>query len=189
MCSPQILAFPSSHSDLLEAARPFVRAVARGLLSGAEDVEDAVQETILRAYVYREQLKSPGAHRAWLREITRSVCLNLRRRERSRLSLVALDVEEEEWRPVVARGADAVTEPVLSADSAREIRRLVSALPPLYGEPLLLLLCEGLPYQAIAERLELPLGTVKVRLHRGRKLLLSGSSGRSLRSLFEGVAA
>jgi RNA polymerase sigma-70 factor, ECF subfamily len=189
MCSPQLVAFPPSPSEVLEAARPFVRAVARSFLSGAEDVEDAVQETILRAYLYREQLKSPAAHRAWLREITRSVCLNLRRRERSRFCLVTLDIEEEEWRPAAARGADAVTEPVVSADSAREIRRLVSALPALYGEPLALLLCEGLSYQAIAERLGLPLGTVKVRLHRGRKLLLSGSSGRSLRSLFEGVAA
>ncbi len=187
MCIGSLHPAPAVDLDLLEEARPFVRSVARGYLSASDDVEDAVQETILRAYIYREQLKSPAALRAWLREITRSVCLNLRRRERSRLPLVPFDVEAEPAGG--SRERDAVTERILAAESIRETRRLVSALPALYARPLELLLCEGCSYQAIAARLELPLGTVKVRLHRARRMLLAGSSGRSLRLLFEGQAA
>ncbi|MBD3175397.1 MAG: sigma-70 family RNA polymerase sigma factor, partial [Armatimonadia bacterium] len=113
---------------------------------------------------------------AWMRKVTRSVCCNMLRERRLTVvdpAMAALAGDER---------AD-VEEEVVGDMIRRELAQVLRELPGLYCEPLTLFLVHGLSYQAIADRLGAPLGTVKGRIHRGRRLLLQGDQGRLLEEL------
>lgn len=171
----------------LDEARPFVRAVARGYLASREDVEDAVQEVVLRAYRAEPTLRCPNALRAWLREITRNVCLNMRRSDGRRRERIA---EEPEYSPLDTAVADGAVEcAVLEAWTRREVARAVRQLPDRYADPLLLVACQGLSCRDAADRLGVPVGTLKVRVHRARRMLATRACGVALAEILESAAA
>lgn len=139
-------------------------AASYRLTRSVQDAEDLVQETCLRAYRAFEQY-APGTDiRAWLFTILyRTRTDNLRRAGR-RLATVSLTFE-----PAGRR----VEAPFTSEDLARALQRL----PESYRAAVLLRDVEGFSYQDIAGALQVPIGTVMSRLHRGRALLRRALDG------------
>lgn len=172
----------------LESARPLVRAIAASILGPTEDIEDVVQEVLIRAHARLGDLRSPAGFLPWIREVARTVTLNWRRR-----SLRAPMLFADPWTDGAAPGEigerSAVEAAAVQADTRHRLRSLLAALPPIYAEPLDLFVLRGLSYEAIAQRLGLPVGTVKGRLHRARRLLLEGPSGAAVRALLDGAPA
>ncbi|NKB67176.1 MAG: sigma-70 family RNA polymerase sigma factor [Candidatus Latescibacteria bacterium] len=131
-------------------------------MGNREDAEDITQEVLLRLWRHRAPSDAEGAA-AWLTRVARNACLDALRRRHS-------------YRAVVS-GQD--PEPVLqntrAGDEKIELRlRLEAALTRLdspYREIIILREIQGLPYSDISRSLELPLNTVKVYLHRGRRRL------------------
>jgi RNA polymerase sigma-70 factor (ECF subfamily) len=160
----------------IELTRPHATAVARSILGSCDEVEDVVQEALLRAYTRLDTLRDRANIIGWISKVTRTVCFNMLRDRRPSVvdpGVAALAGDE----------GGSVEEAVVGEMIRCELVQVLGELPGLYCEPLTLFLVHGLSYQAIADRLGAPLGTVKGRIHRGRRLLLQGDQGRLLEEL------
>jgi len=163
-----------------EEALPHMDAVFRFALrlTGAQDqAEDLVQETFLRAYRSWEKY-TPGTRcKSWLFTICRNVFLRQRERGQRHDEIVSENVDRsagpyETVNPVWARAAKADPEGDFFNSIVDEVvLERISELPEDYGTAVVLSDMEGLSYQEIAEVMGVPVGTVKSRLFRGRRIL------------------
>ena len=161
-----------------DAAMPFLDSLyntAFRMARNAEDAEDLVQETYLKAYRSFDQF-TPGTNlKAWLFKILKNTFINDYRRKQTQPPESDFAAIEENFESHIAPGSapggktpeDLALENVLDED----VQRAVDALPPDYRMVLLLADIEGFSYKEIADILEIPVGTVMSRLYRGRKLL------------------
>lgn len=145
--------------------------MARRLSRSAEDAEDLVQETYLKAFkgFATFEPRSFGI-RPWLLRILHNTFLNRAKREQ-RAPRTA-DLEQAEQTSVTGSGGTGG--PVVEIDLEQvddEIRRALLELTPEYRSVVLLWATMEFGYQDMAEILELPVGTVMSRLHRARRQL------------------
>jgi RNA polymerase sigma-70 factor, ECF subfamily len=134
------------------------------MLRNREDAEEAVQEAMIRAWRAREDFRVPAARTAWLLQITRREAFRVAER-RSRLrERERLHPEEQEPPPTPSSELDGV-ESRVSFDQA------LGLLQPHDRDLVRLRYAEDLTQEQVAARLDLPEGTVKVRLHRARERL------------------
>lgn len=132
------------------AATPHLRAYFLRQGVSPTETDDLLQETFLRAWRQREVVARAVSVRAYLFGIARHLGLDARRRARRSEPLVD----------------DFPAQPVVVADERLElIRAAIGELPATHREPLLLKLQQELTYSEIAEVLELPVGTIRSRLH------------------------
>jgi RNA polymerase sigma-70 factor, ECF subfamily len=134
-----------------------------------EDAEDVLIEALLKAYRHLDQLRESAAFRAWLAQIAKRVCWQLKERE-ALLPLLQLSELEEEGREIPG------TEPGAEAQLARrEMKQIlaegINALPPLYRAVYQLRDVEDLPGEEVATRLSISQAAMKSRLHRARDLM------------------
>ena len=151
------------------------RTALRMTRSEAE-AEDLVQETYIRAFRFRHQF-TPGTNlKAWLFRILTNTFINQYRRKAARPDTTELDDVEESilyrhMRDVSPGSASPNPEAELIDNTlSSEVKDALEALPEKFRTTLLLDV-EGFSYKEIAEVLDIPIGTVMSRLHRGRKFL------------------
>jgi RNA polymerase sigma-70 factor, ECF subfamily len=140
------------------------------------EAEDLVQETYIRAFRFRQQF-TPGTNlKAWLFRILTNTFINQYRRKAARPETTELDDVEESilyrhMRDVSPGSASPDPEAELIDNTlSSEVKDALEALPEKFRTTLLLDV-EGFSYKEIAEVLDIPIGTVMSRLHRGRKFL------------------
>jgi RNA polymerase sigma-70 factor, ECF subfamily len=140
------------------------------------EAEDLVQETYIRAFRFRHQF-TPGTNlKAWLFRILTNTFINQYRRKAARPDTTELDDVEESilyrhMRDVSPGSASPDPEAELIDNTlSSEVTDALEALPEKFRTTLLLDV-EGFSYKEIAEVLDIPIGTVMSRLHRGRKFL------------------
>jgi RNA polymerase sigma-70 factor (ECF subfamily) len=142
------------------------------LLRQRELAEDVAQEAFFTAYAKLDTCKDPALFYVWLMRIARNRAFNVLRR--GRLDVVPLTpasgdtIEVPDERSIGEGSAEGQLE---AREVAAELEKRVMGLPPKYRATVLLRHTEGRSYQEIAEILEIPMGTVKFRLHRAYKLL------------------
>ncbi len=167
--------------DFEAAAMPFVDSLyntAYRMTRNAEDAEDLVQETYLKAYKYYDKFSEGTNFKAWLFKILKNTFINsYRRRQQQPPQSDFAEIEDsfenqvsDEVRRRVKSPEQELLEDVLDED----VQRALDALPTDYRIAVVLADLEGFSYKEIAEILELPVGTVMSRLYRGRKLLEKG---------------
>ena len=139
--------------------RPAYR-LAGYLLGSSDETEDAVQEAILRAWRSWPSLRDEDRFAAWFEQIVANVCRD-RSQRRSRLRALPLDDEMS----VFAR------DPFRTALDRDEVGRALQTLPAEQQVVIVLRFWRDLPLEEIANRLALPLGTVKSRLHYGLRAM------------------
>ena len=143
----------------------FLYNVAYRLTGNDADAQDLVQDVLLRVrrglVTYR-----PGSLEGWLSRITTNAFLDdVRRRRRRPVDRLPDDPD----RVLVA--TDDVEETVGAADLSADVERALAALAPDFRTAVVLCDVVGLSYDEIAEALDIPLGTVRSRIHRGRAAL------------------
>src|SRR5947208_1454341 len=138
------------------------------------EAEDLVQETYIRAFRFREQF-TPGTNlKAWLFRILTNTFINQYHRKAARPETTELDDVEESilyrhMRDVSPGSSSPDPEAELIDNTlSSEVKEALEALPEKFRTTLLLDV-EGFSYKEIAEMLDIPIGTVMSRLHRGRK--------------------
>lgn len=141
---------------------PRLRRYALGLADSPAAADDLVQDTLERAIRKRHLWKRHGSIRGWLYRILYNVFLNQathRNRRRGEIDIdgVAAPLSEQ------PRQEDGVM--------VREIAQAVRRLPADQRAALMLTAVEGLPYDEAARILEVPIGTLRSRLSRGRERL------------------
>jgi RNA polymerase sigma-70 factor (ECF subfamily) len=144
------------------------------LTRNPSDAEDLLQETYLRAYRGFASFKEGTNLRAWLYRILTNAFINIyRKRQREPQTISDSDVEE--WYlydKLGPEGAEASAEAqVLDSLPDEDVQEALASLPDQFRLAVLLADVEGFSYKEIAEILEVPIGTVMSRLHRGRRAL------------------
>jgi RNA polymerase sigma-70 factor (ECF subfamily) len=147
--------------------------LARYLLGNAHDAEDAVQECCLRAFRHFDGFRG-GPIKPWLLAILRNVC----RAEYARRAGVVVGLADEEAERDVAplwnEARETPEAEVLRRLDAETMQRLITTLPPLFREVIVLREINELSYRDIAGVIDAPVGTVMSRLARARSLLREG---------------
>jgi RNA polymerase sigma-70 factor (ECF subfamily) len=159
---------PASHGTtataaftrLLEMLQPDLLRFACWLARDRSVAEDVVQETLIRAWKSRAELKDPAAARPWLFTIVRRE--HARLYERKRLPSVDIDSVEALGDPALATEGDAGLD---------DLRRAIMQLPDEYREPLVLQVLGGFTTAEIASQLQLTQAAVLTRLFRARNRL------------------
>lgn len=129
--------------------------IAVSYTASSADAEDAMQEALLRAWDRRSTLRDETLFATWLTRILINECKNILRKRRRMIPVAEL--------PAL------FTPP--EDEKAADVRRVLFAMQERYRVPLVLSLLEGYRLQDIATMMKLPLGTVKSRIARGKKLL------------------
>lgn len=134
-----------------------------------EDAEDVLVEALLKAYRHLDQLRDSAAFRAWLTQIAKRVCWQLKERE-ALLPLMQLSTLDDEGREIPS------AEPAPDVQLARRqmsqfLGDAVAALPPLYQEVYKLRDIEDRPGDEVAYKLGISRTAMKSRLHRARELV------------------
>ena len=138
-------------------------AVALSVTGRHEDAQDAAQESFLVALERLEECRSPEKFGGWLMTIVRNRSKNLVRRE---------SLREMDEVPAGARSRIPTPETATEMSELRALlREALMALPEVQRHIVLLHDLEGWKHREIAERLELPCGTVRSHLHFARKAL------------------
>ncbi len=158
-------------------ALPFMRELygaALRMTRNPSDAEDLVQETFLRAYRGFAGFEEGTNIRAWLHRILSNAFINTYRKKQRQPQTVS-DEEVPEWylyEKLSASGAEPSAEArVIEALPDEDVQAALDAIPEQFRVAVLLADVEGLSYKEIAEMLEIPIGTVMSRLHRGRRAL------------------
>jgi len=152
----------SDFHRLVEREIPRLRRYARALTRRADRADDLVQETLLRA-IAKSHLWQPGTDiRAWLFTIMHNHYVNMVRR--AVRDETTVDIEQ------ISSSLVATTDPTASRQ-LWELERALGHLPEEQQEVILLVGLEGMSYDAAADILSVPVGTVRSRLSRGRDAL------------------
>jgi len=143
-------------------------------LVGPAEAEDVVQETFLRAYRGLESFRGESSLKTWLY----AIALNRARARHGTLSRLRALFAPKPARDDLADALDDAPDPGLGPEEAtlaREqrsrLRAAIGGLPEEFRTAVILRDLEGLSYQEIAEVLQVPIGTVRSRIARGRSLL------------------
>lgn len=147
-----------------------VLRVARMLTHSHADAEDLSQEAMLKAFRAIESLHDPKDARPWLLAILRHCHIDRTRRRKPTVSCDALKIDfPAPAEPDLVHGTDA--EALLESFSNEEMVGALRRLPSDIRWTLLLVDVEGLSEADAARVLSVPTGTIKSRLHRGRRML------------------
>ncbi len=137
------------------------------------DAEDLVQETFLKAFRFFSSFEEGTNCKAWLFRILKNTHINRYRRDRKFPAIVAYDDNAENAQVVWAESRETTN---LAIDMFRnllddDITRAIESLPEDFRTVVILCDIEGFTYEEIAEFIDAPVGTVRSRLHRGRRVL------------------
>ena len=170
----------ADQAQFADLAMPYMDALysaALRMTRNPADAEDVVQETFLKAYRAYHTFEAGTNLKAWLYRILTNTYINKYRRASRRPTEVDLgDVEDlylyrrigsEQSGEASQSAEDLFLEGLVESD----IKQAVERLPEHFRMPVLLADLEGFSYKEIAEILDVPIGTVMSRLHRGRKAL------------------
>jgi RNA polymerase sigma-70 factor (ECF subfamily) len=170
----------ADQADFAEQAMPFMDALysaALRMTRNPADAEDLLQETYLRAYRGFGGFTEGTNLKAWMYRILTNSYINIYRSKKRRPQETELDDVEELFlyrklggQASLLLGRSAEDE-LLDWVTDTEVKDALEALPEQYRLAVLLADVEGFAYKEIAEILDVPIGTVMSRLHRGRKAL------------------
>jgi RNA polymerase sigma-70 factor (ECF subfamily) len=135
------------------------------VVGSAEDARDVAQDAFVQAFVHLESFQRQSQFYTWLYRIAFHAAISHRRRQRPQASL---DHDRERLgREPVDRG-EAPEAPLDRDERAVQVHQALAQLSDEFRTVIVLREIEGLDYEQIAKVLELPVGTVRSRLHRGR---------------------
>jgi len=139
------------------------------------DAEDLVQETFLRAYRGFHGFEEGTNLRAWLFRILTNTYINSYRSKQRRVQETDLNDVEDLYLyrrlPDIAQASRSAEDTLFDLFTDDEVKAALEGLPESFRVPVLLADVEEFSYKEIAEMLDIPIGTVMSRLHRGRKAM------------------
>ncbi len=154
-----------------------------------EDASDLVQETFLRAYRTFGNFVAGTNAKAWLFTILYSIFINRYRKEQREPDTVSMDEMEEAFHQTLADPdweANFITLVDSKLDwSGPEVRAALEQLPEAFRTAILLVDVEGLPYEEAAAVVDCPVGTLRSRLFRARRVLFVALSDYARRMGFQ----
>jgi RNA polymerase sigma-70 factor, ECF subfamily len=164
-------------ADLAMEHMPSLYTAALRMTRNPADAEDLVQETYLKAYRAFGGFTEGTNLKAWLYRILTNTYINAYRAKKRRPEESDIDDLENFYLYRRLGGLEGATagrsaeDEVLDHFTESEVKEAIEALPEQFRMAVLLGDVEGFSYKEIAEILDVPIGTVMSRLHRGRRAL------------------
>jgi RNA polymerase sigma-70 factor (ECF subfamily) len=160
--------------QIVEQHSARVYRLAYRLTGNAYDAEDLTQEVFVR--VFRSlHTYTPGTFEGWLHRITTNLFLDQARRK-SRIRFDALPEDADNRLPSPIATPDAA---YLNQMFDADVEAALASLPPDFRAAVVLCDVEGLSYEEIADVLDVKMGTVRSRIHRGRSMLRKALAHRA----------
>ena len=162
-----------AYRDLLRRYRRSVYSLTYRMVGHREEARDLAQEVFIRAFRSLHRYDPGRPFSSWIFKIASNLCIDYYRKKKLPTVSIHETFEGEEDRPRVelvdsGPGPDDIFQSQAERD---RLDVLLRALPPRYRLVVLLRHKEDLSYEEIAERLKIPIGTVKARLHRAHRIL------------------
>lgn len=162
-----------AYRALLDRYQRSVYSICLRMVKNETEAEDLAQEAFVKVFTSLGRYDPTYPFSSWIFKITANLCIDhLRKR---RLQTVSID------EPVAGKDGDFTKDfpapganpegLMLTREKMEALDAAIESLPPHYRIMVLLRHQEGLSYEEIAEALDIPLGTVKARIHRARALL------------------
>ncbi len=158
----------SALSEVYEAYGERIYSICRRLAGNRADAEDITQEVLLRSLDHAGSFSGRASFSTWLFRLTMNLARNHLKAERIRHSTKLLAFPGDEGPEDAAPGP---AEKAMQREESAQLDALLQALPLDQRSVLILRQLEGMSYEAIADVLSIPLGTVNSRLGRGRQRL------------------
>ncbi len=155
--------------EIVEQHRHRVYTFSFYCLGNAEDAEDVTQEVLLRLWKNWHKVKMDRI-KPWLIRVTRNACIDAIRKRRSYRAVVA----SEGYEVMLTSAADAQPDPcsvMEMSDLQHQLREALGRLNDPYRTIVILREIQDMTYAEIGKVLGVPVSTVKVYLHRGRRML------------------
>lgn len=157
----------STFDQQVAAHEPHVYRFARSFLKDGPSAQDVTQDVLIKLWKHQDDLDDEGVL-AWLLRVTRNACIDKLRARKRRRKTLRVDSEGLERAESPNRPPDSRAE---SADLRDHVLDALERVDDPYRRVVALRELQGLKYKEIAETLDMPLNTVKVYIHRGRKRL------------------
>ncbi len=143
------------------------------MTSNADDADDLVQETYMKAFRFWDKYEKGTNIRAWLFRIMKNTYINRYRKEVKEPDTVDYDDIQNFYKSIRYATADPndLEEKIFGGLLEDNVARAIESLPEDFRTVVILCDIEGLSYEEIAEFVDSPIGTIRSRLHRGRKML------------------
>jgi RNA polymerase sigma-70 factor, ECF subfamily len=166
------------HQEFSREAVPHMDTLYRYALrmtGNTDDAKDLLQETYLKAYRFWDKFEKGTNVRAWLFRIMKNTYINLYRKEIKEPDTVDFDDIKEFYNGMLDDPSDGtdLQEELLDKLFDDDVAEALESLPEEFRTVVLLCDIEGMSYEEIAGFVHAPVGTVRSRIHRGRKLLFS----------------
>jgi RNA polymerase sigma-70 factor (ECF subfamily) len=164
------------HKEFEQQTLPHMEVLynyALRMTGNKEDAKDLLQETFLKAFRFWDKFEQGTNLRAWLFRIMKNTYINLYRKESKEPDKVDYEEIEGYYNLIRDQNSDDndLQEKIFGQLLDDDVSKALESLPEEFRTVVILCDIEGLAYEEIAEFLQIPVGTVRSRLHRGRKLL------------------
>ena len=160
-----------SFDKLVSLYEKVVYRICHRFFNNEEDALDATQEVFIKVYRYIDRFEGRSSFKTWLYRIAANTCLTISENKKK---------EKEGLLQSMINWWNSITETTPEEKVLEEEERLINKkivgdciakIPEVYRIPLILKEMEGMSLEKIGEVLEIPIGTVKSRLNRGRAVL------------------
>jgi RNA polymerase sigma-70 factor (ECF subfamily) len=148
-----------------------LRYVMRRSHATKEDAEDIVQNSFIKMYRNINDFDYNLKFSSWAYRITHNELIDWYRKQKSRPQLVVSDKDEDVFASIA--GDMNIEKEAIQKETKKEIESVIKTLDPKYQEVVMLRFFEDKSYDEISDILQIPAGTVAIRLSRAKKVLQS----------------
>lgn len=152
-------------NTLLVTNRSFLKGFAMGFTRDAQDAEDLIQDTMVKALRYKKNFKEGTNIKGWLYTIMRNIFINNYKRKKFQNTI--LDTTDNQY---YLNSGSMQSDTITSEINEKDIHSAIDGLKSDFRIPFTMFL-EGFHYDEIAAELNIPMGTVKSRIFHARKKL------------------
>jgi RNA polymerase sigma-70 factor (ECF subfamily) len=160
-------------AEIVDLYKEKLYHLAYRMTGNRQEAEDVVQETFLRVYKNLDRYDENQKFSTWIYRITTNLCIDRLRKKRTIFSLDAASSDHEGLDGYTMLPSDDRTpeSELLLSETQRLIHDAIASLPVKYKSVMILKYLQELSLQEISDVLEMPVTTVKTRVHRGREFL------------------
>lgn len=163
----------NAFAEIVELFQDKLYRICYRMLGNQHEAEDIAQEAFVRAFINIHTFDTNRKFSTWLYRIGTNLCIDRIRKKKPDYYLDAevAGTEGLNMYSQIASRDELPEQEVLKMEMQDRVQYEISRLPDKYRAVIVLKYMEDLPLQEISEILEMPLGTVKTRIHRGREAL------------------
>lgn len=159
--------------DLVDLYKDKIYHLAYRMLHNVQESEDIVQETFLRVYTNLHRYDETQKFSTWIYRIGTNLCIDRLRKRKPSYSLDAevTDSEGTDWYSMLSSPDLTPEGELLLSETQQQVRDAIDSLPEKYKSAVILRYLHDMSLQEISQVLDMPVTTVKTRVHRGREYL------------------